>query len=117
MKIKLFIAVSLIGMCVLLSSCSTKRHAISQLEKFSYELRDNSAYYNYQDWQLAADQFLRIRQNISRYDYTVEERRYIGELEGNCAGYMADGLKTKVNSIGAELKGILEGIVRSVTGK
>jgi len=104
-------------MCVLLSSCSTKRHAISQLEKFSYELRDNSAYYNYQDWQLAADQFLRIRQNISRYDYTVEERRYIGELEGNCAGYMADGLKTKVNSIGAELKGILEGIVRSVTGK
>ena len=48
-----------------LASCSTKQHAINQLESFSYELRDHSARYDVQDWQHAAEKFVKIRKNIS----------------------------------------------------
>ena len=73
------------------SSCSTKQHAINQLENFSYELRDHSARYSVNDWQRAGEKFLKIRQNISKHEleYTPEEKDRIGKLEGKCAGYMA----------------------------
>lgn len=103
------------------SSCSTKQHAINQLEYFSYELRDHSARYSVNDWQRAGEKFLKIRQNISKHEleYTPEEKDRIGKLEGKCAGYMAKGMKEgvfdKVKAFGNELKGILKGILNAVT--
>ena len=103
------------------SSCSTKQHAINQLENFSYELRDHSTRYSVNDWQRAGEKFLKIRQNISKHEleYTPEEKDRIGKLEGKCAGYMAKGMKEgvfdKVKAFGNELKGILKGILNAVT--
>ena len=103
------------------SSCSTKQHAINQLENFSYELRDHSSRYSVNDWQRAGEKFLKIRQNISKHEleYTPEEKDRIGKLEGKCAGYMAKGMKEgvfdKVKAFGNELKGILKGILNAVT--
>ena len=103
------------------SSCSTKQHAINQLENFSYELRDHSSRYSVNDWQRAGEKFLKIRQNISKHEleYTSEEKDRIGKLEGKCAGYMAKGMKEgvfdKVKAFGNELKGILKGILNAVT--
>ena len=102
------------------SSCSTKQHAINQLENFSYELRDHSSRYSVNDWQRAGEKFLKIRQNISKHEleYTPEEKDRIGKLEGKCAGYMAKGMKEgvfdKVKAFGNELKGILKGILNAV---
>ena len=98
------------------SSCSTKQHAINQLENFSYELRDHSSRYSVNDWQRAGEKFLKIRQNISKHEleYTPEEKDRIGKLEGKCAGYMAKGMKEgvfdKVKAFGNELKGILNAV-------
>ena len=103
------------------SSCSTKQHAINQLENFSYELRDHSSRYSVNDWPRAGEKFLKIRQNISKHEleYTPEEKDRIGKLEGKCAGYMAKGMKEgvfdKVKAFGNELKGILKGILNAVT--
>ena len=103
------------------SSCSTKQHAINQLENFSYELRDHSSRYSVNDWQRAGEKFLKIRQNISKHEleYTPEEKDRIGKLEGKCAGYMAKGMKEgvfdNVKAFGNELKGILKGILNAVT--
>ena len=103
------------------SSCSTKQHAINQLENFSYELHDHSSRYSVNDWQRAGEKFLKIRQNISKHEleYTPEEKDRIGKLEGKCAGYMAKGMKEgvfdKVKAFGNELKGILKGILNAVT--
>ena len=103
------------------SSCSTKQHAINQLENFSYELRVHSSRYSVNDWQRAGEKFLKIRQNISKHEleYTPEEKDRIGKLEGKCAGYMAKGMKEgvfdKVKAFGNELKGILKGILNAVT--
>ena len=104
-----------------LTSCSTKQHAISQLENFSYELRDHSARYSINEWERAGEKFVKIRKNISKHelDYTPEEKAKIGKLEGQCAGYMAKGMKEgvfdRVKAFANELKGILKGILNAVT--
>ena len=102
------------------SSCSTKQHAINQLENFSEELRDHSAQYSVNEWKKAGEKFVKIRKNISKHelDYTPDEKTKIGKLEGKCAGYMAKGMKEgvfdKLKAFGNELKGILMGILNSV---
>ena len=116
MKIKNLILCSVMGL--VLSSCATKQSAISQLEDFTYELRDNSRNYDVEDWQKAGKKFLKIRKNVSKheFDYTAEEKARIGRLEGECARYMAKGAKEgffdKLQNIGSEIKGILESILR-----
>ena len=103
-----------------LSSCNTKQHAINRLEKFSVELRDNSAQYSVNEWKKAGEKFVDIRKDISKHelDYTPDEKTKIGKLEGKCAGYMAKGMKEgvfdKLKAFGNELKGILMGILNSV---
>jgi len=106
-------AIALIGLLTL-SSCSTKMSAIHQLENLSADLRDNSAYYNVDDWKNAGEEFMSIRQKLRKYDYTPAERRQIGELEGQCAKYMVTGVKegllNSVLGIAAEINGILDAI-------
>ena len=49
MRLKMLINVSCCMLFIatfLLTSCSTKQRAINDLRKFSYELRDNSTYYD-----------------------------------------------------------------------
>jgi len=105
------------ALALVLVSCSTKQSAISELEDFSYELRDHSRYYDMQDWEKAGKKFVKIRKSVSKheFDYTAEEKAKIGKLEGECARYMARGAKEgvfdKLKNIGGELKGILEGIL------
>ena len=115
MKIKNLILCGVMGL--VMASCSTKQSAISQLEDFSYELRDHSRYYDTNDWEKAGKKFVNIREKISKheFDYTAEEKAKIGRLEGECAKYMAKGAKEgvfdKLKNIGSEIKGILEGIL------
>ena len=123
MRKNTIMAVCAIALCctLTLSSCATKMHAINRLEKFSYELRDNSQYYNVDDWRDAGEEFLDIRREIKKheFDYTPEQKKKIGVLEGKCAGYMAKGVKNgivdKVKGFGNELNGILQGILNAVT--
>jgi len=61
-------------------------------------------------FEKAADEFTNIRKSISKHDYTGEERKRIGELEGQCAGYVYKGVKGKITNVGSELNGILQGI-------
>lgn len=109
------------AIALMLASCSTKQRAISQLEDFSYELRDHSANYTSAEWTDAGEKFVKIRKNISKHemDYTPEEKARIGKLEGQCAGYMARGMKQgffdKLKGFGNELKGIITGILNAVT--
>ncbi|MDD7318288.1 MAG: hypothetical protein SOZ80_02875 [Prevotella sp.] len=99
---------------LLCSSCSTKQRAINDLRKFSYELRDNSAYYDIEDWKAAVNRFADLRENVNKHEYTADEYRTIGQLEGECATYMVKGAKegliNRVGKYAGELEGILEGI-------
>lgn len=109
---KMLMGLALIVAMLSVSSCATRESAINDLEKFSYELRDNSQYYTAKKWRKAVDKFGKIRREISRHDYTVAERQRIGRLEGDCARYMVRGAKEGVmNSVfglGSEIQGILD---------
>ena len=106
---------------LLMASCGTKQGAIDQLESFSYELRDNSRYYDAQQWERAGYKFLDIRKGIGKHeaDYTAEEKAHIGQLEGKCATYMArgakEGLIDRVKGVWNEVEGFLKGILNGVT--
>ena len=109
---KMLMGLALIVAMLSVSSCATRESAITDLEKFSFELRDNSQYYTAKKWRKAVDKFGKIRREISRHDYTVAERQRIGRLEGDCARYMVRGAKEGVmNSVfglGSEIQGILD---------
>ncbi|MBQ6769014.1 MAG: hypothetical protein IJP46_10200 [Prevotella sp.] len=116
MKVRyLLTAASFVGL--MLVSCSTKQHAISQLENFSYELRDHSASYGIDEWQQAGEKFVEIRKKIAKHeqDYTSAEKARIGELEGQCARYMVQGAKQglldRILGVGTELMGIIKSIM------
>lgn len=113
-KLCTIIVVALIGLAIT-TGCSPKQHAINQLENLSIDLRDKSPYYTIDQWEKAIDRFSKIRQKMAKYDYTPEQRRKIGQLEGQCARYMAqgakDGLLNGVQRISGELQGIIEGIL------
>lgn len=116
MKTRKMLTVLLIGIASMMtfSACSTKQSAIKQMEELSLDLRDNSAYYTISDWEKAASTFGKIRKKMTKYDYTPAERRQIGELEGQCARYMAQGIKNgAINGIlgvGNEIRGILDAL-------
>lgn len=99
---------------VLLCSCATKMHPINQLQALSDDLQKNAAYYTPQDWKDAALKFQDIRHDIAKYRYTPDERRQIGELEGQCAKYMVEGVKNgalnAVMGVANEIRGILDGL-------
>ena len=111
-----------IVMVLAMASCSTKQSAISQLERFSTELRDHSRYYDVQDWERAGKKFVDVTKRVKKYqmDYTPEELARIGRLEGECAGYMARGAKDdftdRLNGFINELKGILQGVTDAFGG-
>lgn len=119
MKIKTFLLTLLMAVTLTatISSCSTKQHAISDLRSLSKDLRKNSAEYTVAEWKDRAERFVEIRREIARHEYTPAQKKEIGELEGECAGYMAKGLKegflNKVLGIKNELKGILKGILNT----
>ena len=104
------------ALALTLTSCYTKQAAINQLENFSYELRDNSRYYDLNDWEHAGKKFVKITKRVKKheFDYTPQEKAKIGRLEGECAGYMARGAKHNVSDrlrgIFNEIRGILDGV-------
>jgi outer membrane protein assembly factor BamD (BamD/ComL family) len=111
-----YVIATLSFLCALttFSSCSTKQSAINQLDNFSMELKENSANYSADDWKDAVTKFQKIRTKISRHNYTADEHRQIGLLEGKCARYMVNGAKDELTNglfgIGNEIQGIIDGI-------
>ena len=111
---KMLMGLALIVATLSVSSCATRESAVNDLEKFSYELRDNSQYYTAKKWRKAVNKFGRIRREIARHDYTVAECQRIGRLEGDCARYMVrgakDGVVNSVFGLGSEIQGILDAL-------
>ena len=91
-----------------------------KLQSRHIEFSDSiGSFYKISDWKKAAYQFQKIRKDISKHDYTPAQRKQIGELEGKCAGYFAAGVKNNITngimSIGNEVRGVIEGILKSLS--
>ena len=106
---------------VLLSSCSAKQSAYSDLKKMTKELRYHSDDYTLGDWKDAALDFKDIATRVERYDYTTEKRRNIRRMEGECAGYLLKGAGTTVvrsiYNITEEIKSGVDGFLDVILGR
>ena len=110
-----FILFAVVLILTLGTSCATKQTAINRMERFSVELRENSQDYTLAEWKQAANRFVELRKQMAKYDYTPEQRKQIGQLEGRCLRYMAEGAKNgllnRALGLGGELNGILDEIL------
>ena len=106
---------------VLLSSCSAKQVAYSDLKKYTHELREYSQDYTVNDWKDAAIDFKDIASRIEKYDYSREKKREIRRMEGECAGYLLKGAGTSVIrsvlNISEEIKAGVEGFLDIILGR
>ena len=101
-----------------LISCNSKQTPINDLSDLSEEIKDDGAEYSQDDWEKAAQEFEMIAQELKRYksEYTDEELREIGRLEGICLAYFTkQSLHTLNNDIKNAIKeteGIWDGFVK-----
>jgi len=121
MKAKSFLPTAIIGLAMLLSSCSAKQNAISNLRSLTYDIRDHGAEYTVRDWKEVKERFDKISNKLNTYDLTAAENDEIGRLKGQCVSYFAKGVvenvSTKVVNTAAQAKGIIEGIKEGLKNK
>lgn len=100
-----------------LVSCNSKQTPINELSDLSEEIKDNSAGYSQENWEKAAQEFEMIAQEFKRYqsEYTDEDLREIGRLEGICLAYFTKqslrSLNSDIKNAIKETEGILDGFI------
>jgi len=106
--------ISISALALLLSSCSTRTSAISDLRALTSDIRNYGADYTISDWKKVKNEYDKIQDRLSRYDYSAAEREEIGDLKGQCVKYFAKGIVTnaagQIIGISSEIKGILNGL-------
>lgn len=111
----------LLIICTLLTSCDNKRATYHDLKALNNELRLHSANYTIADWETAINEYEKIHSRMEKYDYTPEEIREIGRIEGEMAGYMTqeviNALKKETVNILYEASGFVEGFKKAFDNK
>lgn len=64
---------------------------ISELEAFSYELENNSSSYTIDDWKAAFQTYKDIIASMEGIEFSEEEMREIGRINGVCMANLAKG--------------------------
>lgn len=99
-------------------SCNSKQTPINELSDLSEEIKSNSGDYSQQDWEDAAQEFEKIAEELKQYqsEYTDEELKKIGRLEGIClAHFTKHSLRSLNNDIKNAIKeseGIFDGFAK-----
>lgn len=109
-KYFIILAVALVA----LTSCQTKQAAINDLRSLTQEMQLNSNYYTLSDWEKAGVKYYNINKRIKAHagDYTNEEMKEIGDLNGQCARSFTDGAVNKVKGAKDMLKSFVEGFLK-----
>ena len=105
----------LLVFAALLLSCSTgKRKPLVQLEELTEEIREHHKEYSTADWKDAYARYEQIAADMERYQYTKEEAKKIGELEGECVGYFMKDAVNSLEGFESEVKGFLDGLSKTI---
>ena len=119
------VLIMILSVLLFFSCTSKKQEALNQLRNFTEDVEKNGRFWTQQQWEQKYDVFIEIRKDILKYDYSEEEHKEIGRLEGRCAsamvnhlsGGLLDTLKALGSELGGALNGIMEGIDNSDQGK
>jgi hypothetical protein len=105
---------------LLVAACiAPKQRAINQLQEIHDDLELNYANYNAEKWKQFARDYREADSLIALYEYTPEEKEYIGTLRGEISGYVVKAagynVVNAISNEGREVIGILKGIMEVFT--
>lgn len=103
---------------VLLSSCSTRRSAINNLESLVERVEEKGVTYDLDEWEGVIKEYALIERALAKHEYSVEEHKAIGELKGRLLGCSTRSVilnsKEKIDKINSQIDGGVEGFIRSL---
>jgi hypothetical protein len=96
-------------------SCSWgKQEPIDQLKKLTEDIRLHHHEYTTADWKQAYARYEQIAADMEKYQYTKEEAKKIGELEGECVGYFMKDAVNSLEGLESEIKGFFDGLNKTI---
>ena len=97
----------------ILTSCDSKKEAISDLEELSVDMRYHSTEYDADKWEKVAERYQNINERLKDAELTPEELRHIGKIRGEIAGYatnkVAQDLHQTISDALNEASGFVDG--------
>lgn len=98
-----------------LISCNKAESAISDLEDLTEKVEANYKSYTQEDWENFAASYSAIEEELSKYEYSDEQLKKIGNLKGKCMGYMTkqtlDDFEKQLNDLPKQIEGAIEGFM------
>ena len=89
--------------------------AISELENLTEKVEANYKSYTQEDWENFAASYSAIEEELSKYEYSDEQLKKIGNLKGKCMGYMTkqtlDDFEKQLNDLPKQIEGAIEGFM------
>jgi hypothetical protein len=102
-------------LCVLLLSCHGERQSpLNELEELTEDIRLHYKEYTTSDWKEAYARYEQIAADMENYQYTTDEIKKIGELEGECVGYFMKSAFYSLDGIESEINGFLDGLNKTI---
>lgn len=100
---------------LLLTACSEKQKALNELRDLTESMEKDGDSWNDAQWDQEGNRFFTLQSELRKYNFTNEEKKEIGTLEGRClsalANHASDGLLNKLKGMGNELNGIINGFL------
>ena len=90
-----------------LSSCKSKEEkVIDQLGALAEKVENNSADWDSEQWSDALEELEKIHEKMADCDFTTEQLRSLGEVEGRLTGIiMREGAKAVEKGLGSFMQG------------
>lgn len=84
---RLFVMLSMLVACVILSSCDGKKSAIEDLRDLRLEIRENGDKFSERDWNKVGDELVRIGDELEEYELTSKEEELVASLMAEIGVY------------------------------
>ncbi|MCQ2337037.1 MAG: hypothetical protein MJ010_07670 [Paludibacteraceae bacterium] len=94
-------------------SCDKKKYAMNELEDLVKTIDENGANYSDEEWEQVLEEYNKITDEMSEYDYSSKEAEHIGDLKIQFAKLVA---KYRVSAILDDTKQFLFQIKGAVEG-
>jgi hypothetical protein len=105
----------LVLLCILVSSCHVgKQDPLQQLEELTEDIRLHHEEYTTADWKEAYAQYEQISKEMEEYQYSSEETKRIGKLEGECVGYFVKCAVNSLDGLKDEFSGFMDGFKETI---
>ena len=107
---------------VVLCACTPQKEKnMQKLESLAAEVKANAAQYTDEDWMKFLREYQVTDSLIALEEYTEEEFQRIGQLKGQCAGYLVKAkaiqVKQGIGNAIKEVSGAAKGFMDALSGK